>query len=95
MLGDLAANAGQYLETNSWLAMLAVFLGGVLMVSSLCVLAMILFQFVINIGMNLSILPVAGLPLPFISYGSTALLTTLIGVGIAENVVMRHKRFEF
>ena len=59
------------------------------------VLAMILFQFFINIGMNLGILPVAGLPLPFISYGSTALLTTLIGIGIAENVVMRHKRFEF
>ena len=59
------------------------------------VLAMILFQFVVNIGMNLGVLPVAGLPLPFISYGSTALLTTLIGIGIAENVVMRHKRFEF
>jgi rod shape determining protein RodA len=58
-------------------------------------LAMILFQFVVNIGMNLGILPVAGLPLPFVSYGSTALLTTLIGIGIAENVVMRHKRFEF
>jgi len=59
------------------------------------VLAMILFQFVVNIGMNLGILPVAGLPLPFVSYGSTALLTTLIGIGLAENVVMRHKRFEF
>jgi rod shape determining protein RodA len=59
------------------------------------VLAMVLFQFAINIGMNLGVLPVAGLPLPFVSYGSTALLTTLIGIGIAENVVMRHKRFEF
>ncbi|MFL7794038.1 MAG: FtsW/RodA/SpoVE family cell cycle protein, partial [Anaerolineae bacterium] len=59
------------------------------------VLAMVLFQFVINIGMNLGILPVAGLPLPFVSYGATALLTTLVGIGVAENVVMRHKRFEF
>ncbi|MFN2271695.1 MAG: FtsW/RodA/SpoVE family cell cycle protein [Anaerolineae bacterium] len=59
------------------------------------VLAMVLFQFVINIGMNLGVLPVAGLPLPFVSYGATALMTTLIGIGIAENVVMRHKRFEF
>ncbi|MBN1979010.1 MAG: FtsW/RodA/SpoVE family cell cycle protein [Anaerolineae bacterium] len=59
------------------------------------VLAMILFQFVVNIGMNLGVLPVAGLPLPFISYGATALLTTLVGIGIAENVVMRHRRFEF
>jgi rod shape determining protein RodA len=59
------------------------------------VLAMILFQFVVNVGMNLGIFPVAGLPLPFVSYGSTALLTTLFGIGIVENVVMRHKRFEF
>jgi rod shape determining protein RodA len=59
------------------------------------VLAMVLFQFIINIGMNLGILPVAGLPLPFVSYGATALITTLVGIGIAENVVMRHKRFEF
>ncbi|OQY20789.1 MAG: hypothetical protein B6I34_08360 [Anaerolineaceae bacterium 4572_32.1] len=55
-------------------------------------LAMILFQFVINIGMNLGLLPVAGLPLPFISYGPAALLTTMISIGIAENVVMRHQK---
>jgi rod shape determining protein RodA len=59
------------------------------------VLAMIVFQAVVNIGMNLGLLPVAGLPLPFISYGSTALLTTTVGIGIAENVVMRHRRLEF
>jgi len=59
------------------------------------VLAMILYQFVINVGMNLGLLPVAGLPLPFISYGSTALLTMMVGIGLAENVVMRHRRFEF
>jgi rod shape determining protein RodA len=59
------------------------------------VLAMILFQFVVNIGMNLGVLPVAGLPLPFITDGSTPLLTTMVGIGIAENVVMRHRKFEF
>lgn len=59
------------------------------------VLAMILFQLVVNVGMNLGLLPVAGLPLPFISYGPTALLTTMAGIGLAENVVMRHKRSEF
>lgn len=53
------------------------------------VLAMILFQLVINIGMNMKLLPIAGLPLPFISYGPAALLTTMIGIGIAENVAMR------
>jgi rod shape determining protein RodA len=58
-------------------------------------LAMILFQLVVNVGMNLGLLPVAGLPLPFVTYHSTGLLTTLIGIGIAENVVMRHRRLEF
>jgi len=58
-------------------------------------LAMIFFQLVINVGMNLGLLPVAGLPLPFISYGPAALLTTMIGIGIAENVAMRHGKLEF
>lgn len=58
-------------------------------------LAMILFQAVVNIGMNLRLLPVVGLPLPFISYGPAALLTTMIGIGLAENVVMRHRKLEF
>jgi rod shape determining protein RodA len=51
-------------------------------------LMMILFQAVVNIGMNLGMLPVAGLPLPFISYGPAALLTAMMGIGIAENVAL-------
>ncbi len=58
-------------------------------------LAMILFQLGINVGMNLGMLPIAGLPLPFISYGNSALLTTMIGIGLAENVAMRQRRLEF
>ncbi|MDY7077732.1 MAG: FtsW/RodA/SpoVE family cell cycle protein [Chloroflexota bacterium] len=58
-------------------------------------LAMILFQLAINVGMNLGLLPIAGLPLPFISYGNSALLTTMIGIGMAENVAMRHRKLEF
>jgi rod shape determining protein RodA len=56
------------------------------------VLAMILFQIVVNVGMHLGLLPIAGLPLPFISYGPAALLTTMIGIGIVENVAMHHHR---
>jgi rod shape determining protein RodA len=59
------------------------------------VIAMILFQVVINIGMNLSIMPVTGIPLPFISYGGSSLWTMLIGVGLAESVAMRHKKIGF
>ncbi len=58
-------------------------------------LAMILFQLVVNVGMNMGLLPIAGLPLPFISYGPAALLTMMIGVGMAENVAMRHRKLEF
>jgi rod shape determining protein RodA len=58
-------------------------------------LAMILFQAVVNIGMNLGLVPVVGLPLPFISYGPAALLTMMMGIGLSENVVMRHRKLEF
>jgi len=58
-------------------------------------LSMILFQAAFNVGMNLGLLPVAGLPLPFISYGPAALLTMMIGIGLAENVAMRHRKLEF
>ncbi|MCX7919340.1 MAG: rod shape-determining protein RodA [bacterium] len=43
----------------------------------------------INIGMTIGIMPVTGLPLPFISYGGTALLTFATAVGLAMNI---HKR---
>lgn len=59
------------------------------------VTAMILFQMVVNIGMNLSLVPVTGLPLPFISYGGSALWTMLIGIGLAESVAMRYRKIEF
>jgi rod shape determining protein RodA len=57
--------------------------------------AMIFFQLCVNVGMNLGMLPIAGLPLPLISYGNSALLTTMIGIGIAENVAMRHRKLSF
>jgi rod shape determining protein RodA len=57
--------------------------------------AMIFFQLCVNVGMNLGMLPIAGLPLPLISYGNSALLTTMIGIGIAENVAMRQRKLSF
>jgi rod shape determining protein RodA len=59
------------------------------------VTAMIMFQMVVNIGMNLSLMPVTGLPLPFISYGGSALWTLLVGVGLTESVAMRYRKIEF
>jgi len=59
------------------------------------VAAIIAFQAVVNIGMNLGISPVTGIPLPFITYGRSSLLTLLIGIGLVESVVMRHRKLEF
>jgi rod shape determining protein RodA len=49
-------------------------------------LSMIVFQLVVNIGMNIGIAPVTGIPLPWISYGRTALLKNFIAIGLIESV---------
>jgi rod shape determining protein RodA len=59
------------------------------------VTTMILLQFAVNVGMNLNLVPVSGMPLPFISYGGSSLLTMMIGIGLAESVAMRHRKIEF
>jgi len=45
--------------------------------------------------MNLNLLPVTGLPLPFVSYGGSSLLSMLVGIGLVESVILRHKALEF
>jgi rod shape determining protein RodA len=56
------------------------------------VAAIIFFQMFVSIGMNLQLLPVTGLTLPFISSGGTSLMSVLAGVGLAESVIMRRRR---
>jgi rod shape determining protein RodA len=51
----------------------------------------IAFQNLVNIGMNLKLLPVTGLPLPFISQGGSSLLSIMLGIGLVESVVSRSK----
>jgi rod shape determining protein RodA len=55
------------------------------------VAAMIFFQSVVNIGMNLGLLPVMGIPLPFISSGGSSLIALLIAEGLVQSVVMRYR----
>lgn len=52
---------------------------------------MIFTQIFINIGMNLGLLPIAGISLPFISYGGSNLLINFIGLGIVQNIVVQTK----
>jgi rod shape determining protein RodA len=59
------------------------------------VATLIFFQAAVNIGMNLNVLPVSGLPLPFISYGGSGLTALMLGIGLVESVAMRHKQMEF
>jgi rod shape determining protein RodA len=54
--------------------------------------AMFFIYFCVNIGMALGIMPVVGVPLPFVSYGGTALLSNFIAAGILINI--RTRRFE-
>ena len=59
------------------------------------VATLIFFQGMVNIGVNLNIVPVSGLPLPFISYGGSGLTSLMLGIGLVESVAMRHRQLEF
>lgn len=59
------------------------------------IVAMLLFQILVNVGMNMGLMPVTGVPLPFISYGGSSLITVMTGIGLLESIVMRHKKIEF
>lgn len=50
------------------------------------VLGMIFFQMVVNIGMNIGILPITGITLPLLSYGGSSLISTLISLGLVASV---------
>jgi rod shape determining protein RodA len=57
--------------------------------------AVLFFQTTVSVGMNVRILPVTGLTLPFVSYGGSSLITLFISIGIVQSVLMRHRKQEF
>jgi rod shape determining protein RodA len=57
--------------------------------------AMFSFQIFVNVGMNIGLTPVTGIPLPFASYGGSALVAYLFLVGLVQSVFIRHKKISF
>jgi rod shape determining protein RodA len=55
------------------------------------VFVMILVQVVENVGMNIGLLPIAGIPLPLISYGGSATITTMTALGLVQSVALRRR----
>ena len=50
------------------------------------IVAMLMFQVFVNVGMNIGIMPITGIPLPLMSYGGSSVLTTLIAVGLLQSI---------
>ncbi|MEL6471284.1 MAG: rod shape-determining protein RodA [Cyanobacteria bacterium J06623_4] len=59
------------------------------------VLSMIVFQAVVNICMTVGLAPITGIPLPWMSYGRSALLTNFIAIGLVESVANYRFRLKF
>jgi len=53
------------------------------------------FQSLVNIGMNLGVMPVTGLPLPLISYGGSSLLAIMVALGLVQSVSVHRRRSPF
>jgi rod shape determining protein RodA len=58
------------------------------------VTAMIFVQSYVNLGMNLGLMPVTGIPLPFVSSGGSSLISLLAAEGVVQSIVMRQTGLE-
>jgi rod shape determining protein RodA len=59
------------------------------------IIAMFAFHILVNIGMTVGIMPVTGIPLPFISYGGSSLITCFMAVGILLNIHLQRDKMQF
>ena len=57
--------------------------------------SMILFQLVVNVGMVMGIMPITGIPLPFVTHGGASLVSMAIGLGILQSINVRQTRAEW
>ena len=59
------------------------------------IVVFILLQTFINVAVNIGLIPVTGIPLPFVSQGGSSLITLFIGLGILQSILLRHRRLSF
>ena len=57
--------------------------------------AIILFQLVVNVGMVMGIMPITGIPLPFVTHGGASLVSMALGLGILQSINIRQTRAEW
>ena len=57
--------------------------------------SMLLFQLFVNVGMVTGIMPITGIPLPFITHGGASLISIAIGLGILQSINIRQGRAEW
>ncbi len=62
---------------------------------SIGVASIFLVQIIVNVGMNLGVMPVTGIPLPLVSYGGSSILATMALLGLVESVYIHRKEIEF
>ena len=53
------------------------------------IVAMLLFQVFVNVGMNVGIMPITGIPLPLMSYGGSSVVSTLLAIGLLQSIYVQ------
>jgi rod shape determining protein RodA len=56
---------------------------------------MLLFQLIVNVGMVIGVMPITGIPLPFITHGGASIISIAIGLGILQSINIRQNRAEW
>jgi rod shape determining protein RodA len=59
------------------------------------VASMLLFQLIVNVGMVIGVMPITGIPLPFITHGGASIISIAIGLGILQSINIRQNRAEW
>ena len=57
------------------------------------IVSMFFWPTIINIGMTIGLFPVVGVPIPFLSYGGSSMVSAMLGIGILMNISMRRRVF--